>query len=320
MAGWTSTRLAQGLAVGTLVLFAACGDDPTDPGVQPELTQTEINEINLAFEDDAELSMGALFHGGSVSAFDQPGPMPHGPHGRNPRFGPVVACLVVEPLPPEDPDGDGVPTLFTVRFEPDPCVFRLGRTSIEFSGKLTVSDPVPDAAGYDMSEVIEDFGVAHVLPNGRARAVVRNGMRDVVQDTGNDQLVATERIATSHTTPGRAFRNGAASWQLTFSGDDNIVFDQPLPNGNLTLEGIWSVSNHAKARSFDVTTLTPLQYDASCADTRPILRFTDGVIQKTLTQDGVKVAVITVTWTGCGVPPTREVVRADGVTDRPGRR
>ncbi len=320
MTGWIPARLTGGLAVGALVILAGCVDDPASPDAQIDLTPAEVAEINLAFEDDADLSIGALFHGGTINTFDQPGPTPMGPIDRHPRFGPVLACLVIEPLPPEDPDGDGVPTLLTIRFDPDPCVFRLGRTAIEFSGKLTVSDPVPDLAGYDLSEVIDDFGVAHVLPNGRSRAVVRSGTRDVLHDTTNDQLIATEKLTTSHTTPGRAFKDATADWQLTFSGDDDIVFDQPLPSGNLTLEGTWSYSTPAKVRAFEVTTLTPLLYDAGCMDVRPILRFTEGVIQKTLIRDGVKVAVITVTWTGCGELPIREVVRADGITDRPARR
>jgi hypothetical protein len=306
--------------VGGAIFLAGCSEDPASPEVLVELAPAEIDEINVAFEDDADLSFGALFHGGSINALDRPGQSPMGPPDRHPRFGPDVACLVLEPLPPEDPDGDGVPTLFTIRFEPDPCVFRFGRTAIEFSGRLTATDPVPDVAGYDMNEVVEDFGVAHVLPNGRARAMARTGARDVLHDNDADQLTATERMSTSHSTPGHAFKDGAVNWQLIFNGDDDIVFDQPFPSGNLTLEGTWSYSTPARVRTFEVTTLTPLQYDAGCADVRPVGRFTDGVIQKTLMRNGVAVAVITVTWTGCGVPPAREVVRADGIVDRPGRR
>jgi hypothetical protein len=320
MVGWNPTRIAGGLAVGVVIFLAGCSQDPAAPEALVELTPAEIDEINIAFEDDADLSIGALFHGGSINAFDRPGHSPMGPPDRHPRFGPDVACLVMEPLPPADPDGDGIPTLFTIRFEPDPCVFRLGRTAIEFSGKLIVTDPVPDVAGYDLGELIEDFGVAHVLPNGRARAMMRTGARDVLHDNGTDQLIATERVLTSHTTPGRAFKDATVNWQLIFSGDDDIVFDQPFPSGNLTLEGTWSYSTPAGVRAFEVTTLTPLQYDALCADARPVRRFSEGVIEKTLMRNGVKVGVITVTWTGCGVPPTREVVRADGTRDRPGLR
>lgn len=318
MAGWTSKRLAAVLTTGALVFLGACNDDPTTPGLQADLSQAEIAEINLAFDDDADISFGALFHVGSVNAFDFPSPALLGPPGPYDRFGPVLACLVLEPQPPEDPDADGVPTLFTVRFDPDPCNFRLGVTTLQFSGKLTVSDPVPDMAGYDMHEVLEAFSVAHVLANGRARAVSRTGTRLVEHAT--DRLIASERLVTSHTTPGRAHKDATAAWQLTFGGDDDIVFDQPVPSGALTLQGSWTFGGRAGERFFDVTTVTPLRYDATCADVRPMLRFTDGVIQKTLIRNGAPVAVITMTWTGCGERPTREVVRTAGSTDRPRRR
>lgn len=295
------------VAAAALVVLVGCSDS-SGPAGGDVLTDAELAEIEVAFGDDADLSMGALFHGGMVNAFHPVTPMFMGPQ-RNP-----LACLVIEPLPPEDPDQDGIPTLLTIRFDPDPCVFDLGRTAIEFSGSVTVSDPVPDQAGYDIDEVIGRFGVAHTLPNGRAKAMVRSGTRGVWHDTGYDQLQAQEMITTRHTTPGRAFREAVADWQLTFDGNAAIVFDQPLPSGTLAIEGSWTFRNHNHERAFDVTTMTLLAYDATCTDARPFLRFTEGEIHKTLVRNGTPVAVIKLTWTGCGQEPTREVTRltADG--------
>ena len=307
----TPYRLGGLVAATALVVVAACSDS-SGPAADGLLTDAELAEIEVAFGDDADLSMGALFHGGMVNAFHPLAPMfmgPRGPH-RNP-----LTCLVIEPQPPEDPDQDGVPTLLTMRFDPDPCVVRMmGRTAIEFSGSVSVSDPVPDQAGYDIDEVIDHFGVAHTLPNGRAKAMVRNGTRGVRHDTGNDVLQAQERILTSHTTPGRAFKEAGASWQLTFTGDDTIVFQQPLPSGTLGIEGTWVFRKTNHERSFEVTTVTLLAYDASCADARPLLRFTEGEIHKTLVRNGTPVGVIKMTWTGCGQEPTREVTRFSDTT------
>lgn len=299
-------------AAATLIFVAGCGDSsgPAGVGGGDVLTDAELAEIEVAFGDDADLSMGALFHGGIVNAFQPVAPMFMGPRPGGPQRNPL-ACLVIELLPADDPDPDqdGVPTLLTIRFEPDPCVFNLGRTAIEFFGSITVSDPFPNQAGYDIDEMINDFGVAHTLPNGRARAMVRNGTRGVRHDTGIDQLDAHELITTIHTTPGRAFREAAADWQLTFDGNAAIVFDQPLPSGSLTIEGSWSIRNRNRERAFEVTTVTPLAFDATCADVRPLLRFTEGEIRKTLVRNGTPVAVIKVIWTGCGQEPTREVTR-----------
>lgn len=295
------------VAAAALVVLVGCSDS-SGPAGGDVLTDAELAEIEETFGDDTDLSMGALFHGGMVNAFHPVTPMFMGPH-RNP-----LACLVIEPVAPEDPDQDGIPTLLTIRFDPDPCAFNLGRTAIEFSGSVTVSDPVPDQAGYDIDEVIDDFGVAHTLPNGRAKAMVRNGTRSVRHYTDNDSLKAQERILTTHTTPGRAFKEAGASWELTFSGDDAIVFQQPLPSGTLGIEGTWIFRKTNRERSFDVTTVTPLAYDAACTDARPLLRFTEGEIHKTLVRNGTPVAVIKVTWTGCGQEPTHEVTRLTDTT------
>jgi hypothetical protein len=308
----TLCRLGGLSAAAALVVVSACSDS-SGPVAGDIPTDAELAEIEVAFGDDADLSMGALFHGGMVNAF-QPlaptfmGPRPGGPH-RNP-----LTCLVIEPLPPEDPDQDGVPTRLTMRFDPDPCVVNIGRTAIEFSGSVSVGDPVPDQAGYDIDEVIDHFRMAHTLPNGRSREMVRHGTRGVRHDTDSDILQAQERILTSHTTPGRAFKEAGAGWQLTYNGDDAIVFQQPLPNGTLGVEGTWVFRKTNHERSFEVTTFAPLAYDASCTDARPLLRFTEGEIHKTLVRDGTPVAVIKVTWTGCGQEPTREVTRISDTT------
>ena len=312
MSARTPYRLGGLVAAMALVVVAGCNDS-SGPAAGDPLSDAELAEIEVTFGDDADLSIGALLHGGTVNAFHPVTPMFLGPRPMGPNRSPL-ACVIIEPLPPEDPDQDGVPTLLTVRFDPDPCVFNIGRTAIEFSGSVAVSDPVPNRAGYDIDEVIERFGVAHTLPNGRAKAIVRNGTRGVRHGTDTDVLQAQERILTSHTTPGRAFKEAGASWQLTFTGRDAIVFRQPLPSGTLEIEGTWVFRKPNHERSFEVTTVTPLAYDASCADARPILRFTDGEIHKTLVRNGTPVAIIKLIWTGCGQEPTREVTRLSDMT------
>lgn len=301
------------LAAGAAIALAGCSDSATAPGAAAVgLSPAEVDEITVGFEDDADLSVDALFHGGTLNAFNDMTPAFSWFPGVPPRMGPVVDCLVIEPLPPEDPDGDGIPTRLALRFDPDPCVLGRGRTALEFSGSITVVDPVPDVAGYDVDETIDHLGFAHTLPNGRAITLVRNGTRGVRQDTGNNRLTAVERLTSSHTTPGRAFQEASVDWTLTFDGDDAIVFRQPIPSGSLTIEGDWSFANQTHNRMFNVTTVTPLRYDATCSAVRPILRFSEGQIRKTLMRDGVARAVITLTWTGCGVEPTRKVSRPDG--------
>lgn len=310
-------RLASGLCLA--VMAAAC-DSGTGPAGSPtNLSVSETSDISAAFEDDTDVSLGALIYGGTLNNADLSVGTLSAPamNGAPPR--PGLECLVIEPMPPEDPDLDGVPTLLSVHFDPEPCVVPTDRgVSFIFTGALGVADPTPQTAAYDLDETYDRFGHGVAITGGRSFLVVRTGERHVRQQGNN--IGAAEAFASVHVVNERLQRHAVIDWALRFSGEETIVFGRPFPSGSLSIEGTWAFSHEDADRLFRVETAVPLHYDATCIDARPVRRITEGVIHKLLVVNGERVGVLVITWVGCGRPPVREWHRfdeSDRPTDRP---
>jgi hypothetical protein len=294
---------------------SACGDSAgvdTDSAVT--LSAAEVADIGDTFEDEADLSFGALFHRGTLGWFDlslsnlkalfPPGTRPHLPS-------PLIACLSVSPLPLEDPDGDGIPTELTVMFGEDDCSFsnRGGGASFALTGTFRLTDPFPNAAGYDLDETFEDFGHTHTSAHGsRSFQATRNGSRSVRQ-SGNVVTAAEQLTSVWSGTLGPE-KTVMSDWMVEFTGDATIVFGDPLPSGSITVDGAWSVIRGPQARDFVVSTVAPLIYDATCAAKRPSRRITAGELHAELTVDGVLRGTLSVVWNGCDTAPTRQFTPA----------
>lgn len=310
-------RLALGLSVA--ILAAACDSGTGPVGSPTNLSLGEADNIGAAFEDDTDVSLGALIHGGTLNNADLSVSTLSAPamNGGPPR--PGLECLVIEPLPPEDPDMDGVPTRLSVSFDPEPCVIPTDRgVSFIFTGALGVGDPTPQTAAYDIDETYDRFGHGVAIPGERSFLVVRNGERHVRQEGSN--IGAAEAFASVHVIDEQLQRHAVAEWSLRFSGEQTIVFGQPFPSGSLVIEGTWAFRHEEADRMFRVETATPLHYDATCTDARPMRRISEGVIHKLLVVNEERVGVLVITWVGCGQPPVREWHRFnedDRPTDRP---
>ena len=61
-------RLASGLCLA--VLAAACDGGTGPAGSLTELSVNEANDIGAAFEDDTDVSLGALIYGGTLNNAD----------------------------------------------------------------------------------------------------------------------------------------------------------------------------------------------------------------------------------------------------------
>ena len=294
---------------------SACGNSTgVDPDGAVTLSAAEVVDIGDTFEDEADLSFGALFHRGTLGWFDlslsnlkalfPPGTRPHLPT-------PLIACLSVSPLPPEDPDADGIPTELTAMFGEDDCSFsnRGGGASFALTGTFRLSDPFPDVAGYDLDETFEDFGHAHTSGNGsRSFQATRNGSRSVRQ-SGND-LTAAEQLTSVWTGTLGPEKTVMSDWTVEFTGDAAIVFGDPLPSGSIMVDGAWSVIRGSQARDFIVSTVAPLVYDATCAAKRPSRRIASGELHAELMVDGVLLGTLSVVWNGCDTAPTRQFTPA----------
>jgi len=291
-----------------LGLALACGLVACADGTAPDANalSADMPEINAAFEDEADFSLGALVAGGSLNSVDL-SPRALFPAGLRPQLPtPLLRCLVLDPLPPEDPDEDHIPTLLVATFGED-CGFSRGHgTQFELTGSVTLSDPFPESAGYDLDEVFENFGHRMTTPSDRTAMLVRNGSRSVRQS--DNTLTAMEQLTTEWTGDMGPQKRSATDWEIDFDGDETIVFGEALPSGDVTITGTWDLSLRERMRSFTVETVTPLHYDATCTDVRPIRRISSGELHKTLAVDGVVRGVLITTWSACGEAPTREFV------------
>ena len=310
-------NLLAGLAV--VLLVAACDGSAAGPAsLLTELTPAEVDDLGTMFEDEADVSIGALIYGGTMNSADLSlGSLSAAPSGGPPRTD--IACVIIEPFPPEDPDQDGVPTTLSVHFDPEPCVIRGGReAAFFFTGALRISDPAPTTPGYDVDEAYEAFGHGIEFASGRSFMTVRTGARSVGQE-GNT-LGATEGFHSVHVVNGIRQKHSEVEWGLRFTADAPIVFGTPVPSGSLTVGGTWATSSERGERLFNVSTVTPLRYDAACLDVRPVHRFTAGEVHKVLIVNGVERGTLVITWVGCGERPVKEYFPAtdgDRPTDRP---
>ena len=307
-----STTLAAALAI---LFTAACSDSAgVGPGDPAALSAAEVADIGDTFEEEADLSFGALFQRGTLGWFDlsmsslqalfPPGTRAHLPS-------PLIACLSASPLPIDDPDGDGVPTDLTISFDPAGCEFTNPKRGAHFAltGSVNVTDPLPNSPGYDLLEVLTDFGHTLTSGNGAHTAqVTRNGTRSVSQAA--NLLTAVEQLVSVRSGTLGPEKTVASDWVIEFTGDADIMFGDPLPSGSIGVEGTWTLTRGPQVREFEMTTVTPLVYDAGCTTDRPSRRITAGELHAEFMVDGVLRGTLSLVWTGCGTAPTRQFTPA----------
>jgi len=302
----TSFVAALAIMVGVTACSDSAGVDPGDPAV---LSAAEVADIGDTFEEEADLSFGALFHRGTLGWFDLSMPslkalFPPGTRAHLPS--PLIACLSASPLPIDDPDGDGVPTDLTISFDPAGCEFTNPKRGARFAltGSVNVSDPLPNSPGYDLMEVLTDFGHTFTSGNGAHTAqMTRNGTRSVSQ--GTNMLTAVEQLVSARSGTLGPEKAVTSDWVVEFTGDADIMHGDPLPSGSITIEGAWTFTRGPQVREFGMTTVTPLVYDASCTSDRPSRRIAAGELHAELVVDGVLRGTLSVVWAGCGTAPTR---------------
>ena len=89
--------------------------------------------------------------------------------------------------------------------------------------------------------------------------------------------------------------------QFTPAAGTSLRRGDPLPDGIFTENGTLTWSREGRSRTFTVTTVAPLVWDASCSTERKIA---SGEIRLTLGSGGS----VRLVWSGCGVDPTRSFV------------
>jgi hypothetical protein len=295
---WAS---AASLCVCSLLLFgiAACSDS-TNPNTAGTIPAAEADDIGDAAADEVDQSANALTVAGAEAGAAVQASAAQSVIGFTP---PGTSCATVENT--TDSDGDGAPDQATFTFALPACSFTGFRGgTLEITGTIELTDPTPNSADFAYQANLTDFQFKFTSPNQtRSYTAVRNGTRALTANAASASLSNNITVVRSKT--GRADATVSHNTLLTFTAaeGESLAVGQPLPNGTFVKSGTLIWSRNGVSRTFTVTTVEPLVWDASCTTDRKIA---SGEIRWTLA-DGSYIKTV---WTGCGVDPTRTFVPA----------
>ncbi|HEY8258467.1 MAG TPA: hypothetical protein VIG08_12505 [Gemmatimonadales bacterium] len=279
---WNTTGSA--LAAILVMGLSACSDS-TNPSGGALISAPEANDIGEAVADEVDQSVGAL-------TVEDVAATPPG-----------TSCATVSGS--SDTDGDGAPDLATYTFALPACSwtgFRGG--TLEITGSVDISDPTPSVFDFAYQATLHDLQFKFTGPQGDLSfTAVRNGTRVL---TGNASGIAlSNNITVDRTFPVRQPASVSHNLLLTFTPaqGESVALGQPLPDGTFEKSGTLTWSRGSTTRTFAVTTVEPLVWDASCTTDRKIA---SGEIHATLGGGGY----IKTVWNGCGQDPVRTFVPA----------
>lgn len=275
------------LAIAAGAALAACSDHMSPQA--PLLSQAQADSMGDVVVADVENELDA---GTAASGI---GFVPGAPSG--PALSPSVQCVpTVSPLPAVNSDSDRVPDSVHVTFTDCVIGFRRGADTIR--GAIDIIDPTPKATDRSLRLVFTDFARIFADRYGHTASTTVNGSREAIRDSL--QLSQTEvGFRTDY-----AFGNGGTAtslrdWAIAFTPDPPglIVHDAGLPSGPLTITGSSTFTRNDTTKfDLEVTTPTPLHFDATCND-RP--RFSTGTLVAVVTKQGAT-STVTIQFNGCG--------------------
>ncbi|MEO7987559.1 MAG: hypothetical protein ABI766_13595, partial [Gemmatimonadales bacterium] len=279
---------ASALAASLLLGAAACSDS-SQPSDDASISVAETNDIGEAVADEVDQSAASFsLHGAGAGA----GEVPPGPD-----------CATVSNT--TDTDGDGAPDDATYTFALPACSFTGFRGgSLDVTGTVDLSDPTPDAADFAYQATLNDLEFKFTGPQGNLTfTAVRNGTRVLTGNAAGASL--SNNITVERTFPVRQPASVTHNLLLTFTPapGESLALGQPLPDGTLVKSGTFTWTRGNRTRTFVVTTVEPLVWDASCTTDRKIA---SGELHATLGSGGY----IRTVWSGCGVDPVRTFVPA----------
>lgn len=292
--------------LGALALAAALAgcSESTDPETD-QLSSVEVADFGEAAEDEAEAGVDALSLDGVVDPAGASLASSPAPFSASLGSPPGAGCATVSST--TDTDGDGTPDNAVFTFALPACHFSNYRGgTLDLTGVVTVSDPTPTAADFNRSVELDDL--THAFANAdatRSFTAVRNGTRQVTGSSNG--ITLNNNVTTERTAGSRPTVTSVHTLQLSFTPEEGsqIVRGERLPSGTVTVNGSLTLSRGQASRTLVVTTVEPLQYDASCIGPRRA-RIKAGEVHWTLPSG----AYIRTVWSACGQRPERTFVPA----------
>jgi hypothetical protein len=265
-----------GRAAGTILVLGlgACSDSgaPTDDTI-PSAEAADIGDAVADEGEEASLAVGPIARG----------------------------CATVDDL--TDTDQDGAPDQATFTYALPACHFTGYRGgTLDVTGVIVLSDPTPTAADFVYQATLEDFTRSFTGPGGaRSYTAVRNGTRVLTGNAAGLSLSNTMTVVRTYPARPQGTVSHNLLLQFTPAAGAPLRRGDPLPDGTFTENGTLTWSREGRSRTFTVTTVAPLVWDASCSTERKIA---SGEIRLTLASGGY----VRLVWSGCGVDPTRSFV------------
>jgi hypothetical protein len=283
------------LLAGAVSLGACNGGDSIDNDpAQVAAAATDAAQVGA---DETELAAEALngaSYALSLSTFDaHPGVAAF-------RWVPRPLCATVSST--ADSDGDHVLDNATYTYALPACSFQGWRGgTVELTGSITISDPDP-APSFAYQLTYDDFQWKYISPNqANSWSATRNGSRTLTATSA--QLTLSNQVSVVRSFPVRGTGTASHNTQLVFTPDAGsaLVVGEPLPSGTAVKSGQVTFSRNGTTRTFQLNTVTPLRFDATCTSAP---RISAGEVRYELASGGYA----RVTWPGCGVLPTVEWV------------
>ena len=267
--------------------LAACGDS-TDPDDDP-LPDNAATAVGLTVRDNVEASLDAFFPARLLQ------PLSTG-QAEDP-------CVTASS--PGDTDGDGVPNDASYTFTAPPCRYTDVRGfTLDVVGQLRIVDPVPEGAGFGAVIDLTNLRFSLTAEDSDLNySVTRNGRMTLDGSPAGLELGSELQVLRTFTgLPDAAVEH---VWVLDFVPETTLQINEPLPSGSLTVAGTVSWARGAENFDLTVTTVTPLHYDAACAQTGQ--RFDAGELAVSGTFDETPGSV-RIVWQDCGDDPDIEFV------------
>ena len=293
-----SLRHARGWAVWAaftgVTMIGACSDG-TSPNDVAAGVQQDAADMASASVDETELAIDAL--GGADGAMSMSlMSTPSSPALMRPF------CATVSST--SDTDGDGIRDNSSFTYALPACSFTGWRGGVvELTGVISISDPDP-APSFAYLLSYDNFRWQYTAPDATdSWSATRNGSRTLTAT--QSRLSLSNQVSIIRTFARRGDATVAHNTLVEFSPDAGatLVRGEPLPSGSLVKSGQVTFSRNGEVRTFSVSTITPLRYDASCP-TAP--RITAGEVHYERS-DGSYVKVL---WPGCGEAAVRTWVPA----------
>ncbi|HXG45265.1 MAG TPA: hypothetical protein VNJ71_10965 [Gemmatimonadales bacterium] len=201
-----------------------------------------------------------------------------------------------------DSDGDGIPDDARLTFTNPPCSLSgfLGGT-LTLDGTVRIQDP-SGGNSTALDATLADLRWSYTDPGGiRSFTTTRNGTLNRLGSP--DAALLAVNVTTVRHRPNRAAATIGLVGTLDFTAETpgSLELDQPLPAGDLTLDGTWTWRRRTEDYRLTVSTVVPLQYDPTCAGPH---RFRAGRLELAGTLQG-RQGTLVLTWSACGTDPAR---------------